>query len=284
MPTPTANYGLLKPLVNSVTDQDLWGGYLDDDMDDLDGLLKIGINWISSSKNSSFSITAPTSGSPDTGDSKALFLCDATGGAIIASLPTATSSPGMTIAIKKIDVSANTITLQGSGAELIDGNNAQSLSAQNDCIVVSSNGTSWDIVSTKTTLIAASTTTSGIVRLATNAESQAGTDATLATTPAGIRSLFTAVQLLSSTGYQEIPGGLIVQWGVTGSIPNASTSNISFPLPFPNNCWGVWMQPLAAGAFQYINLQGVTPTKTGFTLGNPTANPSTAVYWFTIGN
>lgn len=36
MPTTTTNLGLSKPLVNNATDQDLWGGYLNTDLDTLD--------------------------------------------------------------------------------------------------------------------------------------------------------------------------------------------------------------------------------------------------------
>lgn len=36
MPTTTTNYSLYKPLVNDATDEDQWGGYLNDNMDTLD--------------------------------------------------------------------------------------------------------------------------------------------------------------------------------------------------------------------------------------------------------
>lgn len=39
MPTLTPNLGLYKPLVNNATDADLWGGYLNDDMDILDAAI-----------------------------------------------------------------------------------------------------------------------------------------------------------------------------------------------------------------------------------------------------
>lgn len=39
MPTQTTNYGLFKPLVNDATDEDLWGGYLNDNMDTLDSVI-----------------------------------------------------------------------------------------------------------------------------------------------------------------------------------------------------------------------------------------------------
>ena len=40
MPTTTTNYSLYKPLVNDATDEDLWGGYLNDNFDDLDTIIK----------------------------------------------------------------------------------------------------------------------------------------------------------------------------------------------------------------------------------------------------
>lgn len=40
MPTTTTNYALIKPNVNDPVDEDLWGGYLNDDLDDIDTLIK----------------------------------------------------------------------------------------------------------------------------------------------------------------------------------------------------------------------------------------------------
>lgn len=40
MPTTTTNYALIKPNVNDPVDEDLWGGYLNDDLDDIDALIK----------------------------------------------------------------------------------------------------------------------------------------------------------------------------------------------------------------------------------------------------
>lgn len=40
MPSYTTNYNLNKPLVNDPTDQDLWGGYLNDNMDTIDAALE----------------------------------------------------------------------------------------------------------------------------------------------------------------------------------------------------------------------------------------------------
>lgn len=40
MPSFTTNYNLIKPNVNDPVDEDLWGGYLNDDLDDIDALVK----------------------------------------------------------------------------------------------------------------------------------------------------------------------------------------------------------------------------------------------------
>lgn len=40
MPSYTTNYNLIKPNVNDPVDEDLWGGYLNDDLDDIDTNLK----------------------------------------------------------------------------------------------------------------------------------------------------------------------------------------------------------------------------------------------------
>ena len=115
----------------------------------------------------------------------------------------------------------------------------------------------------------ASTTVKGIVELATNAETQTGTDALRAVTPAGMASvtstetraglaelatdaeaqaytankfidgakLATALkgsnQSLSTNGYQRLPGGLILQWGETADLAAEVEVAVTFPIAFP---------------------------------------------------
>lgn len=58
-------------------------------------------------------------------------------------------------------------------------------------------------------------------------------------------------RVLSANGYQRFPGGLILQWGTTGSIAsNASSGTIAFPIAFP-----------AVAA--YVNLIGTAPVTSG---------------------
>lgn len=44
-----------------------------------------------------------------------------------------------------------------------------------------------------------------------------------------------ANQSLATSGYQKLPGGLILQWG-TVSVTNSSTSTFTFPVAFPTAC------------------------------------------------
>ena len=70
-------------------------------------------------------------------------LSDATGGARVLNLPTAASSIHRTYIIKKIDASVNTVTIDGSGVETIDGAATVVLTAQWERITIQSNGTAW---------------------------------------------------------------------------------------------------------------------------------------------
>jgi len=40
----------------------------------------------------------------------------------------------------------------------------------------------------------------------------------------------------AASGYQKLPSGLYIQWGVTASLSTATTTSISFPVAFPTAC------------------------------------------------
>lgn len=73
-------------------------------------------------------------------------LADATSGNITINLPTAASASGRVYVIKKTDSSANTVTIDGSGAETIDGATTNVISTQYVSITIQSNGTFWSIL------------------------------------------------------------------------------------------------------------------------------------------
>lgn len=77
-----------------------------------------------------------------------VVLVDATTGSIIIDLPAVASAIGHRMSVKKIDATANTVTVRGHLAEVIDGSNTQVLSSQWTSIdfVPNGSGTAWFII------------------------------------------------------------------------------------------------------------------------------------------
>ena len=69
----------------------------------------------------------------------------ATAGAFTVTLPAASGVTGKPFQVKKIDSSANAVTVDGDGAETIDGAASEDLLSQYDCLEVTSDGTNWVI-------------------------------------------------------------------------------------------------------------------------------------------
>lgn len=77
-------------------------------------------------------------------------LVDATAGDVVVSLPSAASALsggiGRPYNVKKVDASANTVTVDGDAAEVIDASAALVLTTQWQSVTVQSNGTSWNLL------------------------------------------------------------------------------------------------------------------------------------------
>ena len=71
---------------------------------------------------------------------------DASGAPRTITLPTALSARWRKYTIKKIDASANTVTIDAAGAETIDGALTVVLTTQYQSVTIQSNGTGWDII------------------------------------------------------------------------------------------------------------------------------------------
>lgn len=70
---------------------------------------------------------------------------DCTSGGVTFALPTAASATGRIFYFKKVDVTANAMTLLASGAETIDGSNTQFSIVQYETFSIISDGISWNI-------------------------------------------------------------------------------------------------------------------------------------------
>lgn len=71
---------------------------------------------------------------------------DATSGALAPVLPSALSANKLFFRFKKIDSTANTVTITCAGSDTIDGAATKVLSAQYASVTLISNGVTWDIV------------------------------------------------------------------------------------------------------------------------------------------
>jgi hypothetical protein len=95
---------------------------------------------------------------------------------------------------------------------------------------------------------------------------------------------FTTSQVKSTSGNQQLPGGLILKWGTTGSIANSATpTTITFPVAFPTacayvNCIGTGTRGSAGEANNVIN--AVTASSFGIVSGNAATQ---TFLWFAIG-
>lgn len=89
-----------------------------------------------------------------------------------------------------------------------------------------------------------------------------------------------------ASGYQKLPTGLYVQWGVTTSLASGSSTSINFPTAFPTGC----LQVIAG----IRDNSGIATTATGqwgtgnysassFSLYNRTSGALT-FNWFAVGN
>lgn len=73
-----------------------------------------------------------------------ILLVDATAAPVTISLPAA--DIGLHFVIKKIDSSANVVTVDGDASETIDGLTTKTLTSQYDVVDIVSDGTEWWII------------------------------------------------------------------------------------------------------------------------------------------
>jgi hypothetical protein len=90
----------------------------------------------------------------------------------------------------------------------------------------------------------------------------------------------------AANGWQMMPGGVVMQWGKSGSVgANSATGGaVTFPLAFPANVWSIVLTPaqgMGTGGMSYYYIY--TQSLTGFTIFN--GAPSAGAYnWIAFGN
>lgn len=100
-------------------------------------------------------------------------------------------------------------------------------------------------------------------------------------------------QFLGGNGYQYLPGGILVQWGTfaPSTLATVTPYTISFPIPFPTNCFMVTTGLSGYPTNNTLQFVGSAKSQTlnsfvyeGQNMFNSIANIGLSVPWFAIGN
>ena len=88
---------------------------------------------------------------------------------------------------------------------------------------------------------------------------------------------------LSANGYQKLPGGLIIQWGESGSVANDNSLAVTLPISFPSACVSVQITGNKTITVSGSGIQTVQSlSTTGFQINNGQDTAMT-FYWIAIG-
>ncbi len=94
----------------------------------------------------------------------------------------------------------------------------------------------------------------------------------------------TGVDVVSTqNGTTFLPGGMILKWG-TFTYANSTSTVVTFPIAFPNNCFSVQITVLSPPATAFIGTLRLAPTKTSFSAGQDTTYNGRTGYYMAIGN
>lgn len=140
--------------------------------------------------------------------------------------------------------------------------------------------------------VQATETVLGIAKIATQAQTDAGTDDATIVTPKKLRFGFSAS--LTADGYIVLPKwlfGLIIQWGRV-SIPAGGTASVTFPLSFPGACRHFSLtQESTTSDIELFNYSGLSVSGvsgvavyTNPVAGGAWSRPGISTGWFAIGH
>lgn len=88
---------------------------------------------------------------------------------------------------------------------------------------------------------------------------------------------------VSTNGYQILPGGAIIEWGVTASITSAGSAAITFPFAFPTGVYSITSTPNFIGSGSQAHDYVSATSATGFTQNNVSGGTGT-FNWMAIGH
>ncbi|WYV99707.1 tail fiber protein [Pseudomonas phage vB_PpuM-Roomu-2] len=84
-------------------------------------------------------------------------------------------------------------------------------------------------------------------------------------------------------GYQKLPTGIIMQWGVVSLGGGSNEQSVTFNIPFPNFCGNIQLTNTENSPNEGNTVRVRSKTNTNFVLANGGGNSFTAYMWFAIG-
>lgn len=95
---------------------------------------------------------------------------------------------------------------------------------------------------------------------------------------------FATNKLLATNGYQELPGGLIMQWGIyTGTLASGGSVTLTLPTTFPNAAFVATMSERGTDIIGTSSSQLYTATESTITLYNRTDAPRSGIGYHIFG-
>ena len=123
----------------------------------------------------------------------------------------------------------------------------------------------------------------GTIKISTTGQVSAGTDNTTAVSPAKLKEIFVNGSRKTQNGYQKLPSGVIMQWGMVAD----NVANVTFPVAFPTGCASLQITRGVVTASGEIWLPTPVVLKlsnTAFTVDPVIDSPyKSLVYWFAVG-
>ena len=170
-----------------------------------------------------------------TPDDSGLVRINASAGPLVITLPniSAFANRVMRFAFFRIDGSPNTVTVVASSGNFIEFASAITIPPLNfavGCVleIWSDGSNQWF----SPRPLPAASDKSGVMRIATAAEIDAGTNPDVAVTPFGLGG---TSRSFAANGYLRIPGAGMIQWGA-GQTTASPPTTFNFPIAFPAAC------------------------------------------------
>lgn len=88
---------------------------------------------------------------------------------------------------------------------------------------------------------------------------------------------------LATNGYQKLPGGLIMQWGISASVASDSSTTVTYPIAFPTAVGSVQVTGNSGIVLSGQGVQTVSSVGTSNFVINNGQDAAMAFYWFAIG-